>query len=384
MNVLSVVTLVSSGFIFKDSFNISTLGDDWEISPSDTTRYSVNTDVAGSLLLKKGTEEITAFIKELGSKPNFVLSANIAYTPQVSGDSSGIVIRGDSSSALVLKQELPTSSVRPWIRVIKTGFIYQAYTSSDGKIWSGSLGTSTFNVLDPKIGLFLTSGNTSTANLNIKEVTITTGLDVTVANLTEGVTVKLLNGTGSVVQTKTCVAGSSEVKFDISQLGNPFVGNFSIKLPGSTPEYKPNSSVDLTIWQGDKYSFQVAPDLYYYDDNNVKVSLEEGRERLLGYHNVGSNTFKNIKMVARNNFTSGVLKNNTITTGDHKGTGQYTSQIKVANDVSGAPGTFTNTINLGDISPNTEKVFWLQVSKSTNPELVNDIYFSLGVSASFT
>lgn len=376
---MGVVDLRRSGFIFQDTFDLTSLDPRWEMSPSDSARWSIS-EVPGALRLKHGASPIYAFLNELTAIKQFVLDVKNVYNPTTEDDVGGLIVYGSDTDYIMLDEYYDvaegTAQTYNWVRLIRNYNTYYAYWSDDGLTWT-ALGSQEFDNVSPRIGIFLSG--TAGENLDIEEIRVMAGTKLTLENISPGQKVELLDPDGTVLDTLYGRDGFTEVRFDVSNYGMPLHSRFVVDgTIGSS------DSTLYQMWGGDSYAVNYAVDLSYIDDAGVHKSLRDNFEEFLGYLIMGAGGTREIQMIAKNSFTSGTFTSINATLADYQGTGQYTSMVSLAEDSGGVPGTPQSSIPIPDITAGAEKIFWLILKRETDPaRLSSNVFFSLNVTATF-
>lgn len=368
---MGVATLKASGLIYDDSFTAGPLDDRWEVLPNDSTRY----EVIGGLRLKHGADPLFMFFKPLTTEKQFVLDIQNNYNPLTDGDFGGIAVYANDTDYILLEEYFDstkgTTQAYPWLRLVRDYNTYTAYWSADGVIWN-LIDTQEFDRVSPKIGLFLMGATGEVMDLS--RVRILKSTMVTVDNLAPGTQVAFKDSTGTVLATRTCRADYTSVRFDMSNLSQPFTGRFTVTNPDSTV-YETNET--FPIRGGDIYTFEVSLDLYFINGDGVEKLLSKNLEEFLG--NVGGVPSTDFKMVLRG---VGVFKNVRVDLEQYKGTDHFTRLADIATDVGGSPGIYGQTITFSQISTATS--FWIKLFRETDPsKFTPEVFFGIKVYSQF-
>jgi hypothetical protein len=355
----------------------------WEIVPNDPTRWSLDS-AAGEVRLKHGLEPIYLFLPTLSEEKQFVLDVKNTYNPLTSPDVGGLVVYSDPTDHIKLEEYFDvskgTSQSYPWLRLVRDYNSYSAYWSEDGIHWH-FIGTQEFDRTMPRIGLFLEGE--SGEDLLVEHVRVYRATEAVIGGLVEGIRVDLTDENGNVVDSRVCPAGQSEIHFPLTDKPIPYSGHFRLVMnEASDPLLSP---LLPAIWGGDTYVFGQNADLYYVDEDGAERRLAENIEEFLGYINNGSQLYREIKMIAKND-NAKALQINIGLTPSH-GTDHYARLVHLAPDANGAPGAYSSGVTLPTIASGNQGVFWLKVSRETDPalyHLTTEVYFGLNVSSNIS
>ncbi|GED68092.1 hypothetical protein BRE01_17940 [Brevibacillus reuszeri] len=380
---MSVVSLRRSGFIYEDHFDSPSLDSQWNMTPNDSTRWSLS-ESSGSLRLKSGAQPLYLFLDVLSSIKQFVFDVKNSYNPTEPGNTGGIAVFADSKDFFHIEEyydsSLGTAKSYPWLRLVRSLNTYSAYWSDDGVIWN-IIGSEEFNRLAPKIGIYLASS--SNDYLDAQQVRVFSLPEITVSNLSPNTFVELLDSQGNVVDAKTCRTGNTSIRFDMTKHPIPFTGSLRfIEADGKTAI---SSSETFEMWGGDEYSFSPSLTLFFIDVENNEVQLQDNTEEFLGHMLQGQ--YREIKMLARNTMKSGTFTNIKAVLTAYAGTDQYKRLVEVAPDNQGTPGKWSDTFTLPDTVPGQEHVFWARISRETDPLLIEKtthVHFGLNLSSFYS
>lgn len=394
---VGVVNLIDHGRVYEDDFNTPSLNRNWEVLPSDPSRYSLE---GGKLRLFNRGEPLYMFYEPLTTIKRFVMDIKNTYNPTVEGEVGGVVVMADENNMIHIEEyldtSLPTPTLRtyPWIRLIRNYDVYSAYWSEDGKEWY-FLGSRSLGHDYPKIGLFIegASDQDTAQSMDIEYIRINTSNEVTVANLYYNTKVELVDYEGNVLETRICSYGDTEVSFNLDRYDYPFQGNFVITLPDGN-RFQPNLGEyknQLKIYKGDLYYFELVVDLYYEeiddsDPSNITTFehyLFPNMERFLGYMKSGGEPHMYIKMIARNSFTDGTFRNVRIQLVPH-GDEDDLKKVRLAPDVGGVPGAWSDNIMIIELPPNSDYIFWARLDRQEETENRYDSMFAFGFNVSST
>ncbi|WP_145052846.1 hypothetical protein [Paenibacillus xylanexedens] len=380
---MGIVSLKRRGLIYQSDFSVPSLEPEWEVLPNDPARLSL-TEAAGSLRLKHGGSPLYLFYAPLSETKQFVMDVQNVYNPTMATDTGGIAVFAGEQEYLMLEEYFDTTkgtvATYPWIRIIRDYNQYSMYWSDDRVSWN-IIGSEGFDVLKPKVGLFL--GGSSGENMDVQNVTICHSTKFEVTNIGAGTKVILKDATGTIVAEKTCRSTDASVFFDTSGLPQPFTGSLEVTLRSGVSF---SSAEKLDIWGGDQYAFEPNVDLFFIDQEDKEVALESGVEAFLGFLNPGNSGYRNIRMLAKNLMSAGALTDVTIQTSSYKQTDQYSRLVSLAKDDAGTPGILGSTVNLGIIAVGEATPFWLQVRRETDAGLTGktEAYFGLSARATYT
>ncbi|GAB1531939.1 MULTISPECIES: hypothetical protein [Brevibacillus] len=381
---MSVVSRRKSGFLFEDSFDSLTLDSKWNMTPNDSSRWSLS-DAPGSLRLKGGAEPLQLFLETLTPMKQFVLDMKNSYNPKASGSTGGLTVFINHNDFFHVEEYYDasqgTAKTFPWLRLIRDYNTYTAYWSEDGAIWH-IIGSEEFNRLAPKIGMFLNSSATDDY-LDMEHVRVFSLPTLTVSNLSPGIRVELLDSTGAAVDSKTCRTSQTSIHFDMTQHPIPFTG--SLRFAEADGKTTISSSDQIEMWGGDEYDFSPSLTLFFIDGEGREVHLQDNTEEFLGHMLQGQ--YREVKMIARNTMHHGTFTGIQGVLTSYAGTDQYKRLVDVATDKNGVPGTWGDAFTLPDTAAGNEQVFWTRISRETDPSLVDKtthVHFGLNLSAVYT
>lgn len=382
---MGIVSLKRRGLIYQGDFSVPSLEAEWEVLPNNPARLSLH-EVVGSLRLKHGESPLYLFYTPLSTLKEFVLDVRNAYNHKTAEDTGGLTVFSNAEEFLMLEEYFDsakgTAAAYPWVRLVRDHNQYSFYWSEDRVSWN-ILGSEGFDVLSPKIGIYLHGA--SGEPMDVSQVTICRSTQFEVSGIGPGTRVLLKDASGNLVAEKVCRSTDTAVHFDTSGLPQPFSGKLDIVLrDGET-----FSATEVhEIWGGDQYAFEPNVDLFFVDTDGKEVALESGIETFLGFLNPGSGAFRNIQMVAKNLISGGSLTDVMIRTADYKQTAQYTRLISLAVDNAGIPGSLGSSAALGTVEAGGSVKFWLQVRRETDAGLTGEggkeAYFGLSATAAYT
>jgi hypothetical protein len=378
---MGVVALRDPGLIYEDTFDSLTLNSGWEVI-GPTTRWSLS-DAPGFLRLKHGSDPVYFFFTELSGLDQFVFSVKNDYNPLEAGDVGGVMIYSNDQDYMSLEEYFDstkgTAMTYPWIRIVRDYNAYSAYYSDDGAAWT-LIGTNNIGNGVPKIGLFVTGSSGQT--MDVDTVRVLKSNKVTVGNLSPGTMVELIDSTGVVLATRSCITRYTSVDFDVSQYASPLNGRFRVTLPDASV-FEISDEL-IPIYGGDYYTFGVNVDLYFVNADATEETLIQGYEKFLGYINDSVNDYDDFKLVARNHM-SGTFSNIIVTVAQSHGTDHYLRLVEIAPDASGVAGTFTSAVTINTLAPGGGQLFWLRVHREDQYVNIREYaYFGLNIASTYT
>lgn len=381
---MSVVSLRKSGFLFEDPFDSQSLDSKWNMTPNDSSRWSL-TDAPGSLRLKGGAQPLQLFLDSLTPVKQFVLDMKNSYNPKASGSTGGLIVFINNNDFFLVEEYYDaaqgTTKTFPWLRLVRDYNTYTAYWSEDGATWN-IIGTEEFNRLAPKIGIFLNSSATDDY-LDIEHVRVFSLPTITVSNLSPGTRVELLDSKGASVDSKICRTGQTSILFDMTKHPIPFTG--SLRFMEADGKTTISSNDQSEMWGGDEYAFSPSPTLFFVDGDGNEVHLQDNTEEFLGH--VLQGQYKEVKMIARNTMNHGSFTGIQGVLISYAGTDQYKRLVDVAVDQNGVPGTWGASFALPDIAAGNEHIFWTRISRETDlalADITTHVHFGLNLSTVYT
>lgn len=351
--------------ILRDTFDSTLLNPIWQVSPSDPARYSL-TERTGVLRLKHGDPSL--FILTNSPTYDFVFELDTDYSPIRASDLGGICIFRDKDSRLELLEyyDPATGMTKTYdsLRVVKQGELYTGYGSNDnGKTWE-IIGNDFLSA--PKIGMVLHGIQEGLSDtLDVLEARMYRDTRIHVGNLMEGMVVKLLNSSNAVIVQDTCKANTDYVKLDVSNQRFPLTGKIQITDVHNTLLAETNLHND--IWGGDVFWYGIKLDVEIDG-----VLLRQDREFHLGYMTSGIIERK-IFIVNNNDIP---VSNVYVSIGALSGYMGW-EWVDVAQDVFGQPGTYEDTLFLGNIQPGQRIPVWMKIVRRPAQQMasLNDYKF---------
>jgi hypothetical protein len=355
---MPLISRLSTGRIYHDSFDDTVLNPIWQVSPTDPTRYDINNEKAGHLRMKHGDVPLY-MLMDMPNLPDFVFEIENDYTPTVVGDSGGIIVYRDIEARIELLEyydsALNASNTWGQMRMVRHNDVYTGYGSNDGgKTWS-IIGTGTAEAMS-KIGLVVNYKDiTGSVPFDVGSVKVFKDSKFLVSNLTPGHIVELLDNAGVVKQTVQCQPETDFVRLDLTTLPIPFTGKLRVKEGALVKETTPT----MEIWGGDVFWYGVLVEIHM--DSTV---LNPDEEKKLGHlingliekqfivKNPGTEPIPDVKVAAAKYF-------------DYNG---Y-DWVLLAEDAGGNPGTYGDEILLGLMQPGESRKLWIQIKKQFSPDL---------------
>jgi len=362
---MTLLNRISSGLVLEDKFESPNLNSMWQISPSDSQRFSL-TERAGYLRLKHGDPDLFCLM----TAPNFdfVFEVDTDYSPIRASDTGGIVAYRDKDTRIELLEyydpQLGTARGYDRLRMIRQADLFSGYGSDDGGMTWELIGTS--YLAAPKIGMVLHGIQEAQSDtLDISGMRIYRSTELQVGNLREGLIVKLLTPAGTMVKQATCEKDKDYVKLDVTNLSFPYAGR--VQVTDSTGLVL-GETADLTdIWGGDVYTYGVHLDLEVDG-----VMMREDREYQLGNMQEG---LIEKKMYVINNHDIPLPRISVAISAFSKHYGWEWADIAL--DVIGQPGTYQDSLYLGNINPQERIPIWLKITRRAtgNMTSMNDYKF---------
>lgn len=372
---MAVVSLKERGFIYEDNFSTG-INARWEITPNITSRVVYDGE---NLSIKHGPSRLYMFLNELTDTKEFIFDMQNNYNPSTDGDVGGLIAYAGDDDFIAIDEyfDLGTGTIQsyPWIRLVREHNYYYAYWSDNGVDWH-SLGSSTFDQLGPKVGIFIEGDEGS--DLVVEKVRVFKSNIVTVQNLLPGTKVKLVGVDGNVFDIKQCRTHDNKVLFNVSNLPVPFVAK--IVIDTGIDELDDNTF--MQIYGGDLYHFEVSPSVIFYIDE-TPYHLNSSIEEFLGYL-TKSTASQDCKLTVRNPLP-GRFENIQVSLVQHHDTDHWERLVDIADDNNGVPGTWVDSVNISELASGSEHVLWVKLKREY--DLANygttAVYFGLKIDASY-
>jgi len=356
---LSLLNRISSGLVFRDTFDSPELNSMWQISPSDDRRYSL-TERPGVLRLKHGDPDL--FCLMTSPQFDYVFEVDTDYQPIRASDQGGIVVYRDKDTRIELLEyydpQVGASKGYNRLRMVKKSELYAGYGSDDnGKTWE-LIGTTFLS--SPKIGIVLHGIQESQSDtLDVLEVRMYRDTTIQVGNLQEGLKVKLLDGAGVLIKEATCEKDRDHVKLDVFNCNFPLTGKLQLLDP--TGLILAETDVINDLWGGDVFWYGIHLDLEIDG-----VLLREDREFFLG------------------NMENGIIEKKAYVVNNHdipipnvrisvQAFAEYQGWewVDIAQDLFGQPSIYKDTYFIGTMQPGDRVPFWMKVTKRAGSQMVS-------------
>ena len=265
---------VISGNVFIDNFDEANLDSRWTISPSLDSRYSL-VERPGYLRMKHA-ESSTYILTNIPAMDTIMFDIKNDYKPAVSTDIGGIVVFKTLSDRVELVEYydpvLDVSRNYLYVRMFKSGDVYDGYGSQDGVVWEliGSV-----RVEDAaKIGLVL-NGEVSplSENFDIDYVSMYKDRFLYVENLQENMIANLYDKNNVLQQTYTVPTDGSIAKFDMFSLPIPFEGYIQLLSPASIFIEQTESQL---LYPGDEFQYMISMTVKFQRKRIVLVTDDSG------------------------------------------------------------------------------------------------------------
>lgn len=358
---MGVITLLESGFLYRDDFTDQGLSPVWDILPYDLSRVDKKAD---KVLIKHGEEPIHIILSMLTNENECILDVNNTYVPSHSVDVGGIIVRGSSDESLTAEEyyDPDTNSVHsyPWVRIVRSFNNYSAYWSNDGCEWN-LIGSSYFDNPSPKIGIYL--GGELGSDYELLEVRAYKRTNITIGNLTPGMAVNIIDTDGTIMRSTKCLKLRDTVEINVSDLPMPFNGRFQFVMTDNSVF---NDDTVYSIYGGDKYQFNVTPVIHFEYTDPISGTKEfkplvPNIEEFMGYFGATHGITARVRMKITNPY-AGTFKDTSIAVVKHL-TDYHDSHVFIANDISGSMGTTAKSIIVKSVTPSSEVYFWIQMER---------------------
>lgn len=348
---MSLINRISSGLVFRDSFDSVQLNPVWQASPSDDTRYSLS-EKAGVLRLKHGDPDL--FILMNTPRFDFVFEMDTEYVPVRASDQGGICAFRDKDTRIELLEYFDpiTGSTIAYdrLRLVKRADLIEGYGSNtDGLTWD-LIGVAYMSV--PKIGMVLHGINEAQSDtLDISEVRIYRDTTVQIGNLLEGQTVKLVDSRGAIVGSGTCQPDSDYVKVNCTNINFPLTAK--VQIYDTTGTLLDETTQFNDIWGGDVFWYGIKLDLEVDG-----LLMRQDREYQLGNMEAGI-IERQMYVVNNNDIPLYSVKASVMALAEYYGW-EWTD---IAQDVYGEPGTYQDTLDIGTIRPGERIPIWCKITR---------------------
>jgi hypothetical protein len=200
--------------------------------------------------------------------------------------------------------------------------------------------------------------------LDVNNFVICNGDKLQVSNILPDYSVKLYDGSSTLIETKTVIEDTTGVEFNLPTV--PYNGKIEVYDDSDTLL----DSVSTNFYAGDIY--QLGTFLQILKDD-VELSLVD-------FTNLGTmyNGFLEIQLTVKNPSLTITATNIIISVI------QYDSKfgfqwVDIANDLDGVPHTYGDLISISSIGPEETVPMWLRITQGQNYEDMQPLYFVLNV-----
>lgn len=356
---MSLLNRINSGLVFRDQFNTHELDPKWQVSPSDESRYTL-TEEPGCLRLRHGDPDL--YILMDSPRFDFVFEIDTNYDPLRASDQGGITVYRDHETFIELLEfydpNTGTTIKYDTIRMIKRADLYEGYGTNDGgRTWE-LIGTSFMSAT--KIGMVLHGVlEADSDTLDVKEVRMYRDTSLQIANLVEGMTVRLFDGAGLLLSEQKVGANKDHAKLNLQNTTFPLTGK--LELYDATGTFLAETAVFSDLWGGDVFYYGVKLDLEI-----DSVLVRPDREYQLGYMKNGS-IEKKVKLINTHDVTVYNVHASVLAHSDYYGW----EWVDIANDVFGQPGTYKDVILVGDIGPGQSVNVWIKIVRQPKQQMAS-------------
>ena len=348
---------ISSGKIFEDDFTSTSLNTIWQKSINDASVFDITTN-SGYLKITNKYESIYLLIDMPNS--DFVFESEIDYIPTLT-DEGGIIIYKSYEKkieAVSYKQSNLDSNIYTNIKIIKNGNIFTAYGKKSGISFWEMIGSQYVEDMN-KIGFVFNSTNpNNTKSIKFNYAKIYRNQYLTLTNLTEGKSIKLLDSGDNIIQEVISEIGKDTVKLDLSNLSIPI--SCKIEVEDIASGIKDKTDL-LSIWPGDIYYYGYLIEVY--DDTNLLNNTDE-----IDLGNMISG--KIIKILKVKNPSSLPITNIKIKASKmYENTGEEWVKFAIYNYIN--PTETYEEITIPLIQANDERPIWIEITKNINEPISN-------------
>ena len=209
-----------SGKIFFDNFDSTSLKDEWNVVPNDSSRYNL-TELDGTLKLLHGSQDVQILIDE--APDSYVIDISNSYVPQASGDMGGIVVvKGKDENLEVLEfydEEKSEQFVYRYIRLVRVGNIYSAYGRNQD-LWAWEyIGSVTLSNENGLVGLILKGDNYSGyVDFSCQFFKMYKSQKLQILNIKPGYSVCMYKEDGTRLSYKKCQDMNNGVSLDLLEI----------------------------------------------------------------------------------------------------------------------------------------------------------------------
>lgn len=344
---------VESGLIRIDDFN--NLGSDWITTPSGYVSVSSN-----MLRLKHSANSDTM---ALINKPSgdIAIQAIADYFPTVSGDTGGLIVYENGTDSIEFLERYDSASNvdnKEWMAV-SNGDQWDFYTKTD----DGFSFIDSDSITANKIGFVLKSGASAEyIDLNVSRMIITKKTSIVLAGLEYGMTAILKDVNGNEVNRASVELNMTGVELPLPDL--EYAGIIEIQKDGESLQ-----SLSGIYYGGDIYA--LGSDIVVMWDGQELSSTSST--------NIGSmeNGVREIMLTVRNDSAIDV-SNIMISISQYDDEFGY-SWADIAPDVNGAPGTYSDQIQIPSLSVGGQYFMWLKVTKGSDHFGIGQLKFNIHI-----
>lgn len=346
---------IESGLLFTDDFN--SLHPRWVMSATD--KYSLS-DRPSYLRLKNDDRLDTFILSEIPTEL-FAIEVMTDYNPTEVGQQGGILVWKDNANKMeFLESYDSTQPVQQnnWMAV-KEG-INWTFLSDEGQ---GYNFVDTALIDANRFGIILKKqSGANLADLDIDKVIATRGNKMAVLNVKIGQIIQLTDTLGNVIVEHVLIEGSS-MMFSLPRL--EIEGILNILEADRTL----SNSISATFHGGDVYSIGTVMEVRIADAELSRISLTDLGAMNGGVLEVQMNVF---------NPTGDTVSDIELSISEYidKFGWQWAD---VALDVSGVPGSYSDTIKIPSVDGGNQVNFWVKVARgiSTGYNGIDDLQFNV-------
>lgn len=334
----------SSGLVFDEIFNIDT----WDLSNS--SNVSVQDD---TLFLLHGSLDTVA-LRDIPAEANF-FEAIVDYTPTVSGDAGGLVLRKNTDEYVeMLEIKDLTQADLENIKAVRNGEQYDLYMYRNEN----------FEYIDSvvadflKIGFVAKAGDSSYEIFKVNRFVAAKNNELRITGLQEGLVVQLITDKKTLLATAD-VTGTAIIELEhvetigtlqyLDSIGNT-VYSLTDKFIGGDEYY---IGSQLVIRQASK-------NLSTSSINNVGSIQSEKLELQLEVYNQTTLTIQNIRLTIRQYIQD-----------------EGYTWTRIAIDNNGLPGEYADNLAINSIGGEASQLFWIELKRPENSSATENIYFNI-------
>jgi hypothetical protein len=286
---MSNVQKINNGLILYDTFqNLN----NWETFPDNSFFDTTNG------LTIHHSDELLRLLRNIPVE--CVIEVFNDYNPTTTGVEGGLIVIQDEEKKIeFLEYYDGTVWAYPYLKIIRFHNIYSFYSAQEYGNWQFE-GICEGAFESPKAGFCLYD---NVNDYHADYIKIYKNNNIIVDNVAPGVTVKLVNEMGYVLQERICPIDKSSVTFVYDTF--PIMGHFVFVKDGNVLD----ADYDMEIWGGDEYRFDIGLDVLYNNEplptigttfvGALQIDANNNRQLLtsITLHNAYANyAFQNVRV----------------------------------------------------------------------------------------